>query len=53
MLFVVVWLGRKLLTGSRVVRYREMDFSYIETRKTQHSNAEPCVEAVAASQQPA
>ncbi len=52
-LFVVVWLGRKLVTGSRVVRYREMDFSYIETRKAQHSNAEPCVEAVAASQQPA
>ena len=42
-----------MLTGSRVVRYREMDFSSIEMRKAERSKAEPSGNAVAASQQPA
>lgn len=52
-LFVVVWFGHKLVTGSRVVRYREMDFSSIEIRKAERSKAEPASDALASSQQPA
>lgn len=45
-LFVVMWWGHKLLTGSRTVRYKEMDFSSIETRKASDpaaaAHAKPC-----------
>lgn len=34
-LFVVMWLGHKVITRSRIVRYRDMDFSVIEVRRRQ------------------
>ncbi|MDR2306035.1 MAG: amino acid permease [Paucimonas sp.] len=52
-LFVAMWLGHKLITGSRTVRYREMDFSFIETRRTERQPTANSPSPATASQLPA
>ncbi|QXI37284.1 amino acid permease [Pseudomonas xantholysinigenes] len=52
-LFVLMWLGHKLLTGSRTVRYKDMDFSVIETRKNADTAAKTHASTTTANQLPA